>query len=373
MIRRWMSIALFLTLLAAGCVPASAAGALRAGDRVQIGYYEQDNNGRNGQEPIWWDVLETSGDRALLISSQALDCMEYYHRNTAVAWRDSTIRNWLMGVFYYEAFSETDQSCMTVAGYGGMNDPLFILNKEQILSYGLAQGCDVTAYARRRGVQIGEDNGKGCWWVRMDVTYDNGNTRFVGIHGKVYDSNRVTVRNNGVRPAMWVSIRGVERNGYPVRGQQSSEDYCTGYTNQKLATRGGPSTRYDETHTFSIPVGTAVKIYRYQVTNGTPWVEVEFEYGGELVRAWTGKKRVDSDEAIYLPGDYALLGSGYLNRSTPGWYGPGSGYRVLYDRIETGTWVDILASQSGWYLIEYDTANSSLIHRAWVPAERVGR
>ena len=101
MIRRWMSIALFLTLLAAGCVPASAAGALRAGDRVQIGYYEQNNNDRNGQEPIWWDVLETSGDRALLISSQALDCMEYYHRNTAVAWRNSTIRNWLMGVFYY--------------------------------------------------------------------------------------------------------------------------------------------------------------------------------------------------------------------------------------------------------------------------------
>ena len=349
------------------------AAALRANDRVRMGYYEQDNRTNNGTEPISWDVLEIRGNNALLISSSALDCMQYHYKNGAIAWADSDIRNWLVGSFYHSAFSDAERAKIVSGVDAGMYDPVFLLNRDQIQRYNLAYGCDVSAYAAARGVQIGPDNGKGCWWVRMDVTHSDGNTQFVGIHGKVYDTNRVTVDNNGVRPAMWVSVDGLNSDTGSYDDYTSTESYCVGYTKQKLATRCGPSTSFDETHTFNLPVGTRVKVYRCQVTHGTPWVEVEFEYGGKLVRAWTGLKRIDADSAYDQPGDYTRQGSGKLNRSTPGRYGPGKDYRVLYDEIAKGKRVSILAARNGWLLVEFEVSENQLTHRAWVPEERVNR
>lgn len=347
------------------------AQAISINEQVQIGYYEQDNIQRNGRDPIWWDVLDVRGDYALLISNQALDCIQYNYTNGRILWEDSGIRNWLIGSFYNTAFDYNDRECIVSSLFTENGDPVFMLDEAQILYYDLAYGCEVSEFAKARGVQTGEDNGKGCWWVRMHSTRSNGKTQFVGIHGKIYDSNQATTNNNGVRPAIWVSINEISRYSYPIRTNGVSGRFCLGYTNQKLATRGGPSTTYDDTHTFPLPVGTEVKIYRYQVTNGTPWVEIEFEYGGELVRAWTGKKRVDSDDAINLPGDYTFIDNGILNRDTPGWYGPGTNYRILYDNVSRGTYVDILFSQGDWLLVEFYEPYSSHTYRSWIPSSRI--
>ena len=358
---------------------------LWAGDTVRLGSYEQDNNVYNGAEDIYWTVLSVEGDTALLIADRALDCMPYHSWRGAVAWGDSDIRNWLNNVFFYTAFDWSGRNCIQAGWVSSSWDYVFLPDKAQAEYYKIDRGCVVSEYAKAQGVQIGKKNGLGCWWVRMDTTFSDGNGRYVAINGKVYDNNRLTIGNNGVRPMIRASVTALYNGGYVAShgnsGNSSGSNNngnsggntsgVVGYTNQKLATRCGPSTGFDETHTYNLGVGTQVTVLRYQVTNGTPWVEVEFRYGSEYVRAWTGKKRIDSDAAINLPGDYSWQASGQLNQETPGWFGPGSGYRVLYTSVASGTGVDILASQNGWVLIEYYTSGNNLIHRCWVPSGRV--
>ena len=50
---------------------------LAVGSIITFGAYEQDNNTRNGKEPIEWQVLEIKGGRALLISKYGLDAKRY--------------------------------------------------------------------------------------------------------------------------------------------------------------------------------------------------------------------------------------------------------------------------------------------------------
>jgi hypothetical protein len=382
--------ALCLYLALCFCLLCTCAGAdsfngytssvITVGSSVSFGHYEQDGSWQNGSEPIVWDVLDIDGDSALLISRKLLDCVQYHSRETAVAWGNSDIRWWLNSSFYQNAFNESEKSCIIQSLVSGTLDYVFLPNRNQVLSYGLCDtGCDTTPYAAGRGVQIGQSTGKGCWWVRMDVTHANGNAQFVGTRGNVYDTNRVTIGNNGVRPCIVASVYALQSGGYSTGSsatpvpQQNTGYYVTGTTKQKLATRCGPSTDYDETHTYNLGVGTQVRVLRYEVTRGTAWVEVEFKYGGEWVRAWTGKKRIDCAEAVNLSGDYRAQGSGYVSRETPGWFGPGSDYRILYTSVASGTYVDILSSSGSWYLIGFMVPGSKLIHRAWVPKDRISK
>ncbi len=62
---------------------------------------------------------------------------------------------------------------------------------------------------------------------------------------------------------------------------------------QKLATRTGPGTEYDEPGTFQVK-GEWIRILcKAYDENGVCWVKCEIPYGGHYVTAWTGWKRFD--------------------------------------------------------------------------------
>ena len=223
--------ALCLYLALCFCLLCTCAGAdsfngytssvITVGSSVSFGHYEQDGSWQNGSEPIVWDVLDIDGDSALLISRKLLDCVQYHSRETAVAWGNSDIRWWLNSSFYQSAFNESEKSCIIQSLVSGTLDYVFLPNRNQVLSYGLCDtGCDTTPYAAGRGVQIGQSTGKGCWWVRMDVTHANGNAQFVGTRGNVYDTNRVTIGNNGVRPCIVASVYALQSGGIPEAAQR---------------------------------------------------------------------------------------------------------------------------------------------------------
>lgn len=348
-------------------------GSLRVGDTFTMGYYEQDGYTDNGREPIEWLVLETNGGTATAISAKALDCIQYHpYLSSNLAWGVSGIRLWLNYMFRYEAFNDGELACLEGINSSRVVDYVSMLDEKQVTKYGLTKtGCDVTDYGKRRGVEIGNDNGKGCWWVRVDKTGKRSTAKFVGIHGKVYASNQVTVANNGVRPVICVDVSALQRCA-----RTSEMKYRTatayGFTNQKIATRSGPSQEYDEIHTFStdmLPVGSPVRVLRRMVTNGTPWVEIEFMVQGMWYRVWTGNKRVDHVNTSNLPGDYSQIDSGVVSMNTRGWYGPGEKYAVLYKSIAQGTAVQIMGVENGWYLIQYKDPKH--IIRTWVPADAV--
>ena len=102
------------------------AGAnMHVGDTVVFGSYEQDNDKSNGTEPIEWIVLDEKGGRYLLLSKYVLDGQKWddsMSDNTIAAnatgmddhgvitWEKCSVRRWLNGSFYNEAFSDEDKN-----------------------------------------------------------------------------------------------------------------------------------------------------------------------------------------------------------------------------------------------------------------------
>ena len=215
-------------------VPAAAAGAStgdgltgqpiidrtpQAGDTFLMGWYEQDGN-FDRRERIEWTVLEVNEnkDRVLVISSKALDCILYHPTRAAVSWKDSYIRSWLMYDFAYSALSPEEQECILPTVVAGATDTVTMLDEKQIKKYKLDEnGCEVSDYARYYiSPSVSVNNDHGCWWVRMDKSYDNYKNQFVGRGGKVYGgSNRggnyTTSNDNGVRPAMYLSLSALKQ------------------------------------------------------------------------------------------------------------------------------------------------------------------
>ena len=57
-----------------------------AGETVELGSYEQDNNTNNGAEPIEWIVLFVDGDNALLVSKYVLDAQPFSNYSPSATW-----------------------------------------------------------------------------------------------------------------------------------------------------------------------------------------------------------------------------------------------------------------------------------------------
>ena len=77
---------------------AAASGGVslpKAGDLLTFGSYEQDDNQRDGREPIVWRVLVVEGDKALLISDICLVAKPYNTKWEAFTWESCTLRAWL--------------------------------------------------------------------------------------------------------------------------------------------------------------------------------------------------------------------------------------------------------------------------------------
>ena len=99
-LKKLSAMILALALLTGYALPAMAAY-----DTITFGSYEQDNNLKNGQEPIEWLVLERAGDYAMIISKYGLDAQPYHGVSEDVTWENCTLRVWLNLVFAPSAFS----------------------------------------------------------------------------------------------------------------------------------------------------------------------------------------------------------------------------------------------------------------------------
>lgn len=145
---------------------------LKVGSIVTLGAYEQDNDPRNGPEPIEWIVLQLTDSGALLISRYALDCMAYNNYKTNVTWGTSSLRAWLNDTFYYSAFSADERSLIlttrveyeTDVGSGArarVNDRIYIPSYDEAVSFWSKssgfKNWSATAYAIAHADAQGEE------------------------------------------------------------------------------------------------------------------------------------------------------------------------------------------------------------------------
>lgn len=125
------------------------------GTYVTFGTYEQDNNKKNGQEPIEWLVLENDGESLFVLSKYVLDGQPYstaYDGNTwnahPITWEHCNLRAWLNSTFLTTAFNAGEQTRINTTfvdnslpedAYRFSDEPLTggnnTLDKVYILSY----------------------------------------------------------------------------------------------------------------------------------------------------------------------------------------------------------------------------------------------
>lgn len=191
---------------------------------IVFGRYEQDNDMNNGSEPIEWQLLAQEEDRKLLISRYALDCVMYNESYKDATWETCTMREWLNGYFYDEAFSDEEKSMIVrvkvtadanpdYATEMGKNtrDRVFILSVLEAQDYlpkDSGRICQPTAYADYEGVRYSGRNNTCWWWLRSsggssrraaEICFDG----TMDTLGKYVNNDHI-----GVRPAIWVTMDG---------------------------------------------------------------------------------------------------------------------------------------------------------------------
>ena len=191
---------------------------------IVFGHYEQDNDMNNGSEPIEWQLLAQEEDRKLLISRYALDCVMYNESYKDATWETCTMREWLNGYFYDEAFSDEEKSMIVrvkvtadanpdYATEMGNNtrDRVFILSVLEAQDYlpkDSGRICQPTAYADFEGVKYSGRNNTCWWWLRScggssrraaEICFDG----TMDTLGKYINNDHI-----GVRPAIWITMDG---------------------------------------------------------------------------------------------------------------------------------------------------------------------
>ena len=258
------------------------------GTILTFGSYEQDNKAANGKEPIEWIVLDSDGDKSLLLSRYGLEGKPYNYEYSVVTWEKSSLRNWLNNTFPNNAFTPDEQEAVIetlntnpdnpVYGTNGgkdTTDKLFLLSFDELNRYLPNESerlCAPTDYAIWQGASVDyntevDNRPVGMWWLRTpgnsvtchDCEWSSSrwgcldrqviNGLFINYHGEsdVVDISsgqgdpqvflRCGVPNNhyAVRPAFWLDLDSddyqiaapyVGSPGEPVKIEKGLEAYA---------------------------------------------------------------------------------------------------------------------------------------------------
>ena len=206
---------------------------ITVGDHIIFGNYLQKAEG--DPEPIKWRVLEIKDGKALIISEYLLEPYVYNVEMEDITWENSSLRKWLNGKFYDEAFSESEKGLIQTVTVKNPDNPLygtpggndtednvFCLSLEEVQVY-FADANDrmaaLTDHAVTRGASVNEDNKlengmmTGWWWLRTPASAANraaevdcfGNIDNV-INADKVDGCLVFSEGISVRPAVWILL-----------------------------------------------------------------------------------------------------------------------------------------------------------------------
>ena len=153
---------------------------IRPGDKIAFGHlgfaYESID-----PIPLYWTVLDVSGDELLIISDRLIAELPYNEEEGPIEWEDCTLRKWLNSVFVRAAFSSGDKRLLIEAPLPldeGVTDRVFILSTDEIekyLSDKVERTDDGVQYIPSRTVPKLGAAGREIddfWWVRDTVSFD---------------------------------------------------------------------------------------------------------------------------------------------------------------------------------------------------------
>ena len=195
----------------------------KVGDLVEFGHYEQDGDLSNGAESIQWRVLSKEDGKTLVISEYELDAKPYNELCTDITWEECTLRKWLNGAFYDEAFTDDEKQYIKLSriinednneyltkGGADTDDYVFLLSMSEAEKYFADDDARIarpTQYAKNNGATASDSNDAGWGWLRSP---GERGTEVAGVYifGNVMtDGIPVNYANGGVRPALWIDLK----------------------------------------------------------------------------------------------------------------------------------------------------------------------
>ncbi len=198
---------------------------LAVGDTIVLGSYEQDSY-PDGADPIEWTVLEMQGQYVMVISTKCIECLPYNNTDTGVTWETCSLRQWLNGQFYANAFTDEERAAIALAevqtnsstmystpGGDTTYDYLFLLSQQEAEWYlsleGISASCEVTDFALSKGA--GSLGVSEYWWTRTPGIKSAYTLVVDTKDGKVFThGDSVDCLDNTVRPVMWLDLSVLE-------------------------------------------------------------------------------------------------------------------------------------------------------------------
>ena len=196
---------------------------------VPIGGWQTDTeftDSNGGRDPIEWLVLTNDGKKALLLSRYILTDTNFnyvYGNANGKDWAKCTLRKWLNGDFFSNAFSKDEQKAIlqtqiknpagpeTKTKGSGSKDKVFLLSYDELQQYLPGQeqrAASRTAFADavlHKGTE--GSISPASWWLRTPGM-NNNRALLVDTDGSVELRNgEVIMQPRGVRPAIWVDVK----------------------------------------------------------------------------------------------------------------------------------------------------------------------
>lgn len=192
------------------------------GDTVFFGKYEQDYDTSNGKEDIKWLVLDKKDDAVLVISKHVLEDKSFGRNDDT--WETCSLRKWLNGDFINDAFSPEEQSKLQITNVSADKnlkfdldsgnatmDKVFLLSVAEVEKYFISDESRIADLHSAVSNEYYSDR----WWLRTSgVSFDTyGKTYYrygavcIGNTGAVSYGGNPADNINGVRPAMWLSLK----------------------------------------------------------------------------------------------------------------------------------------------------------------------
>ena len=140
-----------------------------------------------------------------------------------------------------------------------------------------------------------------------------------------------------------------------------------GVLNDRLSTRTGPGTQFEEPGTF-LSAGDEITVYSiaYDVNN-VAWIQTEINTNAGKMRVYSGLKRVDGlnvdklhvEENMDLP---ATLDYDYAPK-----YGPGADYASYSFTFRAGRKFTVKDMEGDWAMIEFYAEGDKQWYHLWLP------
>lgn len=138
----------------------------------------------NGK-PVAWRIIKTEDDRLLLLADQPVKKLPMHSEMKAVDYSDSSLKKWLNETFVAD-FAE-DQIERLISTTDG--DKVFLFDQAAVKDL-LSENVDLSA---------GTD-----WWI---AEKSNTGFMYVTAAGELNTKGDLVVRDKGVRPAIWLSLK----------------------------------------------------------------------------------------------------------------------------------------------------------------------